>query len=79
MRFTVGTITQCESGGHRHILITVGQVTRTLTIMRGDAGVDPDETEDRVKARLFSALKESGASLTLASWNTALNGKEFHI
>lgn len=79
MRFTIGTITQCDGGNHRHIPITIGQITRTLTVTRGDVDVEPSETEERIKSRIISALKEEGATLTLASWNTALSGKEFQI
>lgn len=79
MRFTVGTVTQCSSGNHRSIPITVGQTTRVLTIERSDATVEPSQTEEAVIGRIRSALKEAGAGLGLASWNTALSGKEFEI
>lgn len=79
MRFTVGTVTQCAGGNHRYIPITVGAQTRTIMIERGDAALEPSELEERVKSRIVSALKEGGAGLGLASWNTALSGKEFQI
>ncbi len=80
MRFTIGTITQCTGANpHRYIPITVGQVTRTIVVMRSDAEIEPNETEERIKARIFSALKEAGTGLGLAAWNAALSGQEFQI
>jgi hypothetical protein len=79
MHFTVGTITQCAGGNHRHIPVTVGGVTRTLTVDRGDAAVEPAQVEEAIMTRLRSALKEAGAGTGLAAWNTALSGKGFDI
>ena len=79
MQFTVGTITQCAGGNHRHIPITVGQVTRTLTVNRGDASVEPDQTEEAIIGRIRSALKEAGAGLGLTAWNNALSGNTYHV
>lgn len=79
MRFTIGTVTQCAGGNHRYIPITVGAQTRTIMVERGDAAIEPGEAESRIRERIFSALKEGGAGMGLASWNTALSGKEFQI
>lgn len=79
MRFTVGTITQCAGGNHRHIPITVGGVTRTITVDRGDGSAEPDRVEEALIGRIRSALKEGGAGIGLASWNTILSGQEYQI
>lgn len=79
MQFTVGTITQCAGGNHRHIPITVGQVTRTIRVDRDDASVEPNQLEEAVIGRIRSALKEAGAGNGLAAWNAVLDGQGFHI
>lgn len=78
MLFTVGTITQCAGGNHRHIPITVGQVTRTITITREDMATDT-EAEEAILNRIRSALKEGSAGPGLASWNNILSGQEFQV
>ena len=79
MRFQIGTITQCAGGNHRHIPITVGGVTRTLSVTRSDLQVEPNESEEAIIARIRSALKEGDATLGLPSWNAILAGKEFQV
>jgi hypothetical protein len=79
MRFTVGTIRQCDGGSHRHIPITVGGVTREIIVDRGDLAADKENIEELVLGRLRSAIKEGEAGLSLASWNSTLSGKEFQI
>ena len=78
MRFSIGTITQCDGGNHRHIPITVGGVTRSITVSREDMALDT-EAEVAILNRIRSALKEGGATLGLASWNNILSGKEYQV
>lgn len=79
MRFTVGAITQCAGGNHRHIPVTVGQVTRTLTVTREDMAIEREDAEELIVNRIRSALKEGGATLGLGSWNNILSGQEFQV
>lgn len=84
MDINIQTVAQCTGGNHRHISFTIGTnpTVRQIAIDRTDINFDPDQEGDIRNAiidRLRSALKEGGATLVLATWKTALEGKAFKI
>lgn len=84
MQFTTGTLTRCSpSGGHYHIEVTSGGVTKeihfTAEEMSSELADDTyEELRERVLHRLRSAAKEAGAT-TFAQGRTAVSNKTFHI
>jgi hypothetical protein len=72
-------VTQCAGQNHRFITGTVGGISRVLTVVRADMQLDPADRELYLIARVRSALKEGGATLTLASWNNILGNRSLHI
>lgn len=79
MNIHINTVTQCSGGSHRIFDMTVGGQTFVLTISKDDVTSEPDNIKDAVFDRLRSALKEAGATMALATWKTALEGKDFKI
>lgn len=82
MNIHVNTISQCTGQHHRFINVTVAGVTTDIVVDREDFSndfTDRTDIENAVKDRLRSALKEGGATLTLATWKTVLEGKDFKI
>lgn len=83
MDIHINTVTQCSGQSHRFIDLTInGGAPRRLILDRADIvndATDIGEIERILVDRIRSALKESGATLTLASWQTALAGKDFKL
>lgn len=84
MEIQTGQATQCGGGNHRSIPVTINGVTKDVSLSSEDMAdlLDRPDTEEeikqRIRYRLISAVRESGAT-TGAQIRNAMSNKTFEI